>query len=652
VALRPRETPLWVDCVIGLLLFLGSGLWGTVYWKRAVAAGQPFYYQHYFEPAVMIACGKGFVVARPQVPSMVPFLWRQADRFSCDTIPSGASLGTEDLYQGPWRYLMYAVGVTWRFRGVSWSALGPLFGTMFAATIVAAYAVFRLGMSSLLAVSGALALNLSSQHLMYMPSLRDYSKAPFTLMLVFLLGLLVSRRITWRGTLTIAAAYGAILGLGYGFRTDFLADVPPFFLVLVAFLDGGPFRNLRLKAAAGALCAAMFLVVGWPVIASVSRSGGCQWHTALLGFARDYSRPLNIVDAPYEVSREYSDEFAYVSVTSYAARVQPGVGHIEYCQPTYDRATGRYLTEIVRRFPADIVVRAYASILGIVELPFGAPPVADRPEDEPAAAERGHQIGLALVVAAIGLASAASTRAGLALLFFVLYFAGYPAIQFNPRNYFHFEILTWWAAGFVLQSAILDISRRIREEGWASIRSRTRRAAVTLAGSFAALMVVLWAARAYQQVTVRSLLRRYVAAPKEEIPLQDALSTTSQRVLRAAPHTDPETADFLEVDLNGSRCGERATVTFRYGDDLATRKAFARTFVAERREDARELTRIFMPVYDLFQGIDFSDTRPGCVDGVYRLRNVGQPLMLEVVLAPGWQKAPLYQRIKGTWLGG
>ena len=63
-------------------------------------AGQPFYYQEYFEPAVMIACGKGFVIAQPQVPAMVPFLHRQVDSFSCDAIPHSATLGTEGLYVG------------------------------------------------------------------------------------------------------------------------------------------------------------------------------------------------------------------------------------------------------------------------------------------------------------------------------------------------------------------------------------------------------------------------------------------------------------------------------------------------------------------------------------------------------------------------
>src|SRR5438034_9273901 len=175
-AIHRRSIPLWIDCVIGLLLLAGSGILGAAYWKRAVANGQPPYYQLYFEPSVMIACGKGFVVARPQVPEMVPFLRQQVDRFPCDAIGPDAALGTRDVFQqGSWRYLMLAVGFTWRLFGVSWTALGPLFGTMFGVTIAAAYAIFRLGMGPLLSILATMAVAFSGLHLRYLPVLRVYA---------------------------------------------------------------------------------------------------------------------------------------------------------------------------------------------------------------------------------------------------------------------------------------------------------------------------------------------------------------------------------------------------------------------------------------------------------------------------------------------
>jgi hypothetical protein len=395
--------------------------------------------------------------------------------------------------------------------------------------------------------------------------------------------------------------------------------------------------------------------VALPIVSSVYRSGGCQWHTALLGFARDFSDPLGVTDAPYDVSREYLDDYVYVTVTSYAARANPGVGHIEYCLPQYDAATGRFLADVVKRFPADIVIRGYASALRIVEAPFvwfGPQRLnAEGVEQLPPNPEGGRGLGLALVLIAIGMATAVSLRMALFLMFFLLYFGGYPAIQFGTRHYFHLEVITWCAAAFILQALVTEFwpfrtAPRETRHGF-SLR-QVSRAALVLAAGCVALVAIVWSARVYQQATVRPLLDRYLSAAKDEIPVEQVLSGAALSALRPSPHTDPETADFLEVDLNQWRCGERPVVTFRYGSDMATRKAFSRAFVLDHRDDARELTRIFMPVYDRFQGIDFSDTRPGCIDGIYRLRDVGQPLMLEVVLTPGWRKAPLYQRLMGS----
>src|SRR5436190_5304747 len=640
-----RGTPLWLDGVIALLLFIGAATGGLSYWKRTVAGGQPFYYQNYFEPAVMIGCGKGFVVARPQVPAMVPFLWRQTDRFSCAAIAPDAPLGTEDMYQqGSWRYLMLAVGFTWRLFGVSWSALGPLFAALFGVTIASVYAVFRLGMTPLLAVAGALLLRFSDLHLKYFPVLRDYAKAPFALVLIFLLGLLVTRRTTWRGVLSTAAAYGAVAGIGYGFRTDFLAFLPPLFVTLVAFLHGGVFRNTRLKLAAGALCIVTFVVAAWPVLSTLDRSrAGCQWHVVLLGFARQFAQPLGVEPAPYDVNREYLDEFAYTNVTSYAARVRPDVGHIEYCEAGYGAATRAYLTAVVERFPADVVVRGYASVLRIVELPF-AKRVDDDGQQTPSSEEAGPGRGLALVGAAIVVATAANIRAGLFIVFFLLYFAGLPAIQFDRRHFFYLEFLTWWAAGFLVQTAVSQVRYATQPDAWRTGGRSVARAALVLAGCVVVLAATLWTARLYQQATVRSLLVDYLAAPRTPIHWSPA-SAESQPVIRVSPRTDPETADFVAVDLDGSRCGERSTVAFRYAD--GARRAYSRVFEIQSERRLSGLTHIFMPVYDGFGRLELSDSVSGCVEGVYRVRELRRfPLLLEVVLRPGWRRAPLYQRLR------
>src|ERR1051325_11674491 len=58
--------------------------------------------------------------------------------------------------------------------------------------------------------------------------------------------------------------------------------------------------------------------------------------------------------------------------------------------------------------------------------------------------------GLFIVLAAVFLIAAYSLRLGLFVIGFLLYFGGYPAVQFGNRHFFHLEFITWWALGFLL----------------------------------------------------------------------------------------------------------------------------------------------------------------------------------------------------------
>ena len=626
-----RSAPIWADVAIAGALFVGFSLWAVGYWKSVTTHGQPFYYQLYFEPAVMVACGKGYVVARPQVPAMVDFLTQRVDAFSCAAIPANAPLGTEDMFQfGSWRYLMLTVAATWRVFGVAWSALGPLFGVLFGATIAASYAIFRLGMGPLLAVICATALRFALMLLKYLPVLRDFTKAPFILVLLFLLGLLVVSAPARRRVLAIAAAFGLAAGIGYGFRTDLIAYLPAFVVTVFAFLPGGTFRNLGLKAAATALATGLFILAAWPVISTLETArSGCGWHVILEGFARQFDEPLGITPAPYEVSREYLDEWVYTTVTSYAARVHPGVGHFGWCETPYSIATREYLTDVVKRFPADAIVRIYASILRVVELPF-APAVLDNLGDH-IDWSAGHGFGLTLVLAAMLIVAAADLRLGLFLAFFLLFFGGMPALQFDHRHFFHLLFITWWAGGFLVQWLVTG-ERTTRGLG---------RAALTLSAIAAALVAVLWMARAYQQPAVRSLMSEYLAAPRDQVPAPQLLN--ADQGIRTAPHADPEIADYVVVDLVAARCTDRSTVSFRYED--AARRAYGRSFRVARATGPG-LAHILMPVYEGFSRLDFVDVPPGCLDGVYRLRDPRRfPLLVEASVAPDWRKTSLYQRL-------
>ncbi len=286
-----------LDFVLTIIVFLVAAFWGGARYTRAMRGGpHPFFYQSYFEPAVMTACGKGFGVtqSQPLAPALRAFLLEQTDRFSCSDLPADLVVGTTGLYQGPWRYLMTSVAMAWMVVGINWSGLAPLFGVLFGVTTAVVFALCRLVVGRAAAMVCAALMCLSPVQLANLPNLRDYAKAPFTLALIAILIAMVVRPLQRRYVLGLAACYGIILGIGYGFRTDLLVDIPPFLIAVALFLPGGVMANLPLKAAAMMLCVATFIISAWPIIHAVTSGGGCQWHFFLLGLSDPFNAALGV----------------------------------------------------------------------------------------------------------------------------------------------------------------------------------------------------------------------------------------------------------------------------------------------------------------------------------------------------------------------
>ena len=286
--------------------------------------------------------------------------------------------------------------------------------------------------------------------------------------------------------------------------------------------------------------------------------------------------------------------------------VNPTLATLDGAGPRIATLRANYLFELATFFPSDLIVRALASIRRVVELPFSPVPGIDDDDGKAVDWGAGHGIGFAIVVAAIVLALAANLRIGLFLIFFLLYFGALPAIQFDHRHFFYLIFITWWAGGFLIQAAI--DGRPLQPLHWLQ-------AVAIPAGLAVAFALVLWAARTYQQPVVRALLSEYLSASREPIPAAQLASP--QQGVRAAPQTDPETADFIVVDLNGSRCSEHAAVGFQYDDPI--RKPYGRVFTLPPDSRSEGLTHIFMPIYDGFGHLDLPTPDNGCVAGVYRV---------------------------------
>jgi hypothetical protein len=631
------------EFAIALVIVIASGWWASQFWNTWTSrGGQPVFYQSYFEPAVMVACGKGFVASQRQPPSLQDFLLLRRDAFDCRDLPNDLRVGQEYVYQGAWFYLQTAVGWAWRFLGISWSGMGPLFGFMFGSVIALAYGVFRLGMSRGLAVACACLFATSPMHLANLPHLRDYAKAPFTIALILLLGLMVTRPVRRNVLLGLAAAYGAVLGIGYGVRTDLLINVPLVFVTLFGFLPGGVARHLALKAGAAALCAATFVVVSWPVTSTVYTKGGCQWHVALLGLQSPFDDYLRITPAPYDFGHAYSDGYIRQVAEGFANRTQPEAGPIGYCTPEYDAATGRYIQNIATTFPADLATRAVASITQMVELPIRKfrPPMEEWASGFYSARafvfRPNHRWGAYFTLAAVILVGMTSLRLGLFVGFLLAYCGGYPAVQFDERHFFHLEFMGWWAFGVVLHRAFLSARPMLtRPVQWREPLMLAARSAAAIAVSCALLGMLLIAARWYQARNARDLMKAYMAAPKQ--PIEDPGQPLSGVAANAWPQ-------LLEVRFDAASCRAAHTVTARY--DAASPNVDLTRTIAINSPAHSGITRIYIPVFDAFSGLAFSGTTDQCAPQVSRLSNLASfPLVLGATLAPDWEERPLYQRL-------
>jgi hypothetical protein len=607
------------DMALVILITIAAGIWGARFeraWRDAGREAQ--FYQSYFEPAVMIACGHGFTRVPARPPALDDFLTLRVTSFSCASLPPDVVPTTSGLYQSAWYYLLWTVGLTWRLFGVSWTSLGPLLGLLFGITIASCYSLFRFAMGRPLALLCTFAMAVSTSHLINLPHLRDYAKAPFVLALIALMAALVHGAASRRRLVIVSAASGAVLGIGYGFRTDLLACIPPLLMSLWAFAPGGLFKYVTWKAQATAALIAVFVIVGWTPIRQVTGQGGCQWHVTLLGLSSYFDDGLHVMPASYDWG-PYSDLFLYTAVASHA---EPGASNKtgpRYCGTDYDQETAAYLATIARHMPGDFAMRAVASMVSILDLPSAWRTAPLPSYDGGFYSWRQRRLesligwGPLLVVPFLMMAAAWNLRIGLWTLFMLLWFGALPMLQFSNRHYFHLEFIGWLVFGASASGLGRVVRRRGRITGsTGSVPWRTR---ATRAGIVAACCVALAAsvvvARVWQDAHVRELITEMTAWTSQRAPVIESVEDDK---IAIAPQfaSGPREAfwvEYLRIEVDASRCAGEA-VTVRYG---APNEDFTRVWTIHEGQRA-----IMTPVFRAFRDIVTPAGRPGCVRGVYR----------------------------------
>ena len=675
------------DAVIAAALFIAGVAVGASYRRVFFSTGAPEVFgQTEFGAAVAMACGHGFVdPGKALTPALDDFLHVKRDQLSCSDLPASLSWRRPNLTQGLYRYLMMTTALVWRVAGISWSGLTPLFGALYGLTLAAAYGLFRLIVGRMLAVAATLALMVSAVHLQSLPYLRDYAKAPFILALMLVMGLIVRPPLRPRRAIALAIAFGVTLGVGFGFRNDLLINVLPWTAVVLCCLPGPVRSNVRLKATCLAISGAAFAVVASPILIAYSQ-GSNSGHVVLQGFMSPFDGPLGLQPSIYSWGYVYHDEFTSTLTDSFAYR---RYGHeVPFLSAEYDRAAVLYVLHIARHWPADVITRTYASVLKIVEFPFQpgayAQPVPHGITNAGAqlfynrlSAVLNELRGWAVIglAAALLIIAASSVPAAFALLLFLGYFAGYPALQFDIRHFFHLEFIAWAALAFVIDRVATGIARlwharqhMLSHEGWIAARRTSGPVLRNLVifGGVAAILITgpVTVLRAYQSEHLRTLFAgEYLGARRELLSFVEAPGAVGQTAItvpalwQSRDRSRRVSTEYLAIELSPRVCDALYVhLAFKYEGD---RGAFDHAVDAPL-VDGEQSTLVLSPVYyaegGYFNRIEIPEEDARCLTHVSRIVASETPVVLvDADFSPHWQSNTLFQTIRDwetpAWAG-
>jgi hypothetical protein len=662
-----------VDVYFALALFVLSCLIAALYLPAFRAAGGiPQFYQEDFAPAVMWACGRGYVnVDARAVPPLDAFLTRKVTSFRCDDLPPQPPAAPLGLMPTVCRYLMLATGGVWRITGVSWGTVDILLSAMFATAIAAAFVAFRFVAGRTLSTIGALVWAMSPIHLTNLPHLRDYSKAPYFALTAVAIGLVVTlRRPAW--LIATGVVFGIVEAIGFGMRTDVLLNLIPFLIALFA-AGPRPVRDqLGTKSAAAVAAILAFVVVANPLFGIYDSSGGLT-QIALHGLTSDFDRPLSIRPAPYDFGRLYDD--------SYITSVVDGNWQRAHAESSVEGLTGSrfaaaarsYGWRVIAAFPGDMLTRATGSVVQTLNLPFtiayGTAPLGVTNSVLAALFLFRSKVMIALIgsgplLAAllIVLLGCSRLRDALVASAILLFVGTYPVIQFHGRHTFNLEFLVLgifiWLASLLVRSG-----RAVAAGQFPSARAALRAAGAVATVAVTWIVLVL-VARALQIPQARALFARYESARTEPIRLTESPSSEVQRgdVRLAADAFSSQSRGRLQQQLFAAEVTPGACpqppvrLTLRYldeGNRVPVEYDFSTQMMLPVTSDRTHPTRVYFPAYEItrpdgghvrFAALEVDERAAGCVR-LARVEGIERDLWLDATLPPDWRNQPLYQRL-------
>jgi hypothetical protein len=671
-----RLCGLRLDLAIAVAIAIVGMIVGAVYVDRV---GQADYYQAEFAPAVMQTCGHGFTDYRGD-PALRSFLSDRDGTYECPARFDETLRAPPTAFAISERYLFAAASLLWWISGISWASLLPLFALMYGVTFAGLYGVVRLVARRSIATVGALVLLFSPLYLGMLPSLRDFAKAPFIVVGLFLVGLLLTRRFSTRGFAGTGAALGLTMGLGYGFRVDVLVIVPLFLLALAFFTPGAPRGDWRGRLAALSAFAVTFAIGVAPIYVQMPSGGGNTTFVTIHGLMDPFDEALGVEQDLYSPGYLYNDGYTTSVIGAFAYRVE------RYRQPVHlgtaqmERFSRALYLRHAKTFPADIYIRSRAAFDRVFELgalsTTRAPAVPAEVDSTGMFAFARNVLGdglrhlggpLLLPFFAFVVLAGSRPRIALFVVLALVYVSFVSTLQYAPRHVFYLEFVWWLSAAFLLDRAIrfapsfLGAVRATREgalDDAAAFWGAAIRVAVAALPVFlvlVGLVALLGPLRDYQDSRVETLLERYERAPRLDVSIRATLAGEGRTLLRVGDDDDvwrgpPDGVEsaLLVARFEPALCPYPVSAVARYEsadpyNDWSQRLDLPMSPDLSRRVDVYFLA--FRHADGAFAGFELPTEQRRCLTDVSAVETRNLPLLLYTTLLDDWRDVTRHETL-------
>jgi len=644
--------------VVVLLLVALSGVLGS--YHLLIRTGPSWLHDYpmwpvVFGPSVMMACGKGFEEpVALEISGLPQFLAMETPAF----VPAQAVDDMPTTPPSEWRqhhrYLLYLVGMVWRVLGISWNAVKVLLVALFCITIVLVYGLFRLGMNRYLSAAATVLFMVSPGVLFVLPNIRDFAKAPFVLGAILIMGYLCKKPVKTGVFLGLAALLGLVLGVGLGFRQDLFIGIPPSLLVLAFCAREGRGRKavVQQRIAAVVLLLVCFAAGAGPVLRSYQRSGTPS-HEISMGLATAFDDRLGMGRASYERMYTFDESLVLTAINRYARRVEHHAQPLVTDTPETEQVGKAFLFDTITTFPADLLTRAYAAVLWVIQ---------GGTLQWPAAAFF-FRLGPWLMAAVLVLLSCHSLRLAWLALLLSLYFCGYVSVQVMYRHCFHLSFVPFWLFGFLVDRLLHALTTQshfiLHPSSFilhpSSFIPPLRRMALFCLGAGLLIFVPFYALRAYQCYAVDNLLEKYASADLESLeseatPLGDCVLLRPTKGLPSqswplAPYVWQSQDEYLVAAFAANAQWRHFWI--RYETQHGANNYSQPIRLPPTGEAETRKTKYFFPVYERaifpsdripgwgrFAGLALSKDRQADFEGFYRVKNADQFSLLLNMAVP------------------